>query len=128
MREQSQVFTRAGDSSRGRFRTSNVGPLITLTLRLNFLSPAMSDDGKKAARLFEQVEDALRDAQAAVKLARQAIATSGSDKSYVVIQNHKVLRQQFDKLHDHEKEGIDFLLRKFNAETLRGCILADDMG
>lgn len=62
------------------------------------------------------------------QLARQTIATSGSSARHIKIQNHKILRKQYEKLYDYQKDGIDFLLRKFNETKFRGCILADDMG
>ena len=61
-------------------------------------------------------------------LSRQTIATKGSSSRHINIQGHKILRKQYEKLYPYQKDGIDFLLQKFNEKEFRGCILADEMG
>lgn len=62
------------------------------------------------------------------KMSRHSIASHGSSARYIVIEGHKILRKQYEKLYDYQKYGIEFLLKKFNEKQFRGCILADDMG
>ena len=62
------------------------------------------------------------------KLSRHSIASHGSAARYIVIEGHKILRKQYEKLYDYQKYGIEFLLKKFNEKQFKGCILADDMG